>query len=181
VSIILNFKPGAKPNTTGSRHSAFIGMIGTGFTFAAFPFTGISYATIIGGYENPMNIYFALTASVIMTYWSSTAFGGFKTGVRESLVGILGGGVMISVVSPYINNIGGCIAIGAFAGIVSGIWLRHGYPKMNQNKPHDPLGLTGPILINAVIGGFAVGPLLMLAYRTLGLSLVELNASVKIT
>jgi hypothetical protein len=178
---MLNLKQGAKPNATGSRHSAFIGMIGTGFTFASFPFTGLISATTSGSYEKPMNTYFALTASVIMTYWSSTAFGGFKTGVRESLVGILGGGVMISLVSPYINNIGGCIAIGAFSGIVSGLWLRLGYPKMNQNKPYDPLGLTGPILINALIGGLAVAPLLMVAYKTLGLSLVELNPSYKIT
>jgi hypothetical protein len=116
-----------------------------------------------------MNIYFALSASVIMTYWSSAAFGGFKVGVRESLVGVLGGGVMISIVSAYINNIGACIAIGAFAGLVSGLWLRQGYPRMNANKPYDPLGLTGPILINAFLGGLAVGPILMGAYRNIGL------------
>lgn len=128
-----------------------------------------------------MNLYFALTASVIMTYWSSAAFGGFKTGARESLVGVLGGGVMISMVSPYINNIGGCIAIGAISGIISGLWLRLGYPRMNQNQILDPLGLTGPILINAFIGAMGVGPILMAAYKNLGLTLVELNSSVKIT
>ena len=116
-----------------------------------------------------MNIYFALTASVIMTYWSSAAFGGLKVGVRESLVGVLGGGVMIAVVSAYINNIGGCIAIGAFSGLVSGLWLRQGYPRMNANKPYDPLGLTGPILINAFLGAAGVGPILMGAYKSIGL------------
>lgn len=79
---------------------------------------------------------------------------------------------MISLVSSYINNAGGCIAIGAFAGIVSGLWLRHGFPRMNQNKPYDPLGLTGPILINAFIGAMGVGPILMAAYKTLGIPLV---------
>jgi len=104
-----------------------------------------------------------------MTYLSSAAFGGFKIGVRESLVGVLGGGVMISAVASYINNIGGCIAVGAFAGIVSGLWLRHGFPRMNANKPYDPLGLTGPILINSFLGGAGVAPLLMGAYKSLGL------------
>lgn len=116
-----------------------------------------------------MNVYFALTASVIMTYWSSAAFGGFKIGVRESLVGVLGGGVMISAVSAYINNIGGCIAVGAFAGIVSGFWLRIGYPRMNLNKPYDPLGFTGPILINAFLGAVGVAPILMGAYKSIGI------------
>lgn len=66
-----------------------------------------------------------------MTYWSSAAFGGFMIGVRETIVGVLGGGVMIAGISSYINNIGACIAVGAFAGIVSGFWLRRVYPYIN--------------------------------------------------
>ncbi|XP_031472927.1 uncharacterized protein LOC116245608 [Nymphaea colorata] len=114
TSIILNCRPG-KPSSTGSRHSAFIGLIGTGFIFACFPFTGILYPTVnaFRNQEGPLNIYFALTASVICTYISSAIFGQQKVGVRESLVGVLSGGVTIGVVAGTINNIGASIAIGA--------------------------------------------------------------------
>ena len=165
MSFLLSSKPGANPSQTGPRYAAYIALIGTGFTFATFPFSGQIYATSSGAYERSMNIYFALSASVLFTYWASGLFAGFKVGVRESLVGVLGGGVLISVVAPYINNIGGCIAVGAFAGVVSGLWLRHGYPRMNQNRPYDPLGLTGPILINGFFGTFVVAPILFAAYK----------------
>lgn len=103
-------------------------MIGTGFIFATFPFSGILWpstaqSNLYRNYESPLNIYFALTASVIVTYISSSIFGQLKIGVRESLIGVLSGGVTISVVSGVINNIGACIAIGAFSGFVSGFWL----------------------------------------------------------
>lgn len=84
TSIILNIRP-AKPSSTGSRHSAFIGLIGTGFIFACFPFTGILYPSATNSFRNdegPLNIYFALTASVICTYISSAIFGQLKVGVR---------------------------------------------------------------------------------------------------
>ncbi len=84
---------------------------------------------------------------------------------------------MISLVSSYLNNVAACIAIGAFAGVVSGLSLRHAFPRMNQNKPIDPLGLTGPILINAFIGAIGIGPILMAVYKNLGIALLELNTS----
>jgi hypothetical protein len=40
TAILLNCKQG-KIAPQGSRHSAYIGMIGTGFIFATFPFSGI--------------------------------------------------------------------------------------------------------------------------------------------
>jgi hypothetical protein len=165
VSILLNTKPGVNPSQTGPRYAVYIALIGTGFTFATFPFSGQIYATPSGAYERSMNIYFALSASVLFTYWSSALYAGFKVGVRESLVGVLGGGVMISIVAPYINNIGGCITVGAFAGVVSGLWLRHGYPRMNENRPYDPMGLTGPVLINGFFGSAFVAPILFGVYK----------------
>jgi hypothetical protein len=41
VSVFLNMKPSDKQSAVGSRQSAFIGLIGTGFAFATFPFTGL--------------------------------------------------------------------------------------------------------------------------------------------
>lgn len=83
TSAILNIKPG-KPSTTGSKHSAFLSLIGTGFIFACFPFTGVLYpaSNLYKNNEGPLNIYFALTASVICTYISSAIFGKLKVGVR---------------------------------------------------------------------------------------------------
>lgn len=86
TSAIMNIKPG-KVSPTGSRHSAFVGLIGTGFIFACFPFTGILYSSIASANiyrrdEGALNIYFALTASVICTYISSLIFGNGKIGVR---------------------------------------------------------------------------------------------------
>ena len=145
-------------------------MIGTGFAFAAFPFSGWYGVNLFGYYEQALNTYFAMTASVIITYWSSAAFGGLKIGVRESLVGILSGGIIISAVSGYVNNIGACIAVGSFAGLISGWWLRRIHPSINQNHCYDHLGLVGPILINAVLGATFVAPILMAAFKNLGIT-----------
>lgn len=78
--------------------------------------------------------------------------------MRESLVGVLGGGAAIAVVAGTINNIGACFAIGAFAGFVSGFWLRVVHPRINANKSIDHMGIFGPILINSIIGGLVISP-----------------------
>ncbi len=71
---------------------------------------------------------------------------------------------MIGAVAGYINNIGGCIAIGAFAGLVSGFWLRIVHPRMNKSGTFDHLGIFGTVLVNSIIGGFVVAPALYTAY-----------------
>lgn len=103
-------------------------MIGTGFIFACFPFSGIfspnsATTNIFRITQGPMNIYFTLTASVISTYIFGAIFGKFKIGVRESIVGVISGGVTIAVVGGTISNIGACIAIGAFSGLISALYL----------------------------------------------------------
>ena len=170
ISITISRKPGRVIHSAGSRHSAIIGLIGTGFAFAAGPFTGSFATTVSGLYGHPLNVYFALTASVIMTYASSAMFGDFRIGVRESLIGVLSGTVMIGTVAAYINNIGACIAVGAFAGLVSGAWLRLVHHRVNALHRIDQLGLIGPVLINGILGGIVVGPTVFGAYRHLGLS-----------
>jgi hypothetical protein len=165
ISIAISRNAGRNIHSSGSRHSAFVGLIGTGFAFAAAPYTGSFAVNTVGLYSHPLNVYFALTASVIMTYASSAMFGGFKIGVRESLVGVLSGTVMIGAVASYINNIGGCIAVGAAAGFISGLWLRVVHPKINANSKIDQLGLIGPVLINGFIGSFFVAPIVFGAYK----------------
>lgn len=115
-----------------------------------------------------MNIYFALTASVICTYISSAIFGRGKIGVRESLIGVLSGGVTIAVVAGTINNIGACIAIGAFSGFFSGFWLRIIHPRLNSTSSVDHLGIFGPVLLCSIFGGLVLAPALYQSYSTLG-------------
>jgi hypothetical protein len=42
------------------------------------------------------------------------------------------------------------------------------HPRINRNKTYDSLGLFGPILINALIGSFAIAPILIAAYSQVG-------------
>jgi hypothetical protein len=185
TSLLLNCKPGlASPS--GSRHSVFIGLIGTGFVFACFPFTGIIFpanaaVSTLRVTEGPLNIYFALTASVICTYISSAIFGSLRIGVRESLVGVLSGGVMIGVVGGTINNIGACIAIGSFAGFLSGFWLRVVYPRMNSLKSHDHMGIFGPILCCSIIGGLVLSPALYKVFYDRGTHPGSLSSTITTT
>ena len=75
VSFFLECKPGRSSKGTGSRQSALIALMGTGFVFAASPFSGFQAATISGFYTYPLNVYFTLTTSVVMTYCFSALFG----------------------------------------------------------------------------------------------------------
>lgn len=155
-------------------------MIGTGFIFATFPFTGILWpsqaaSNIYRRFESPMNVYFALTASVICTYISAAIFGKLKIGVRQSLIGILSGGVMVSVVSGTISNIGACIAVGAIAGFISGFWLEIVHPRLNKNFSYDHMGIFGPILICSILGGVALAPITYKAFMNHDLSLNVLS------
>lgn len=101
---------------------------------------------------------------MIITYLSSAVFGSFKIGMRESLMGVLSGGVIIASVAGCIDNLGACIALGAFAGVISGFWLRIVHPRINAKKIYDQIGIFGPIALNALIGGVVVAPLMFQVY-----------------
>jgi hypothetical protein len=84
-------------------------------------------------------------------------------------------------VAGTINNIGACIAIGAFAGFVSGFWLRVIHPRLNLTRSVDHLGIFGPILICSVLGGLVLSPSLYQIYNNLGSNLTSLGAPVSDT
>ena len=71
----------------------------------------------------------------------------------------------LASVAGTINNIGACIAIGAVAGILSGLWLRYVREKTFFSRI-DKLGIIGPIFISSILGGFVISPLMYLAYKT---------------
>lgn len=180
VSIFINCKQGNKANSSGSRQSAFIGMMGTGFAFAASPFTSVVglAGNTVPTFELALNCYFALTASVISTYIFSAIFGNLKVGVRESLIGVLGGMAIIAPVSAFINNIGAVITVGFFAGLVSGFWLRFVHPRINANQTIDHLGIIGPVTLNAFFGLVFVAPILYGSYKSIGITPAELTITV---
>ena len=74
---------------------------------------------------------------------------------------------MIATVAGAINNIGACIAIGAFAGLFSGFWLRVVHPKLNATRSLDHLGILGPVLICSIIGGLVVSPAMYKIYKNM--------------
>jgi hypothetical protein len=75
---------------------------------------------------------------------------------------------MIATVAGTINNIGACIAIGAFAGLFSGFWLRVIHPRLNATRSLDHLGILGPVLICSIIGGLVVSPAIYRIYKITG-------------
>lgn len=180
VAIFLNCKPALK-KVNNSKSTAFLTLIGTGFVFATLPFTGIIFPmlslnttvniqNVYRSNQGPFNIYFAMTASVIVSYISSAIFGGGKVGVREAFLGTISGGITIAVVADIVPNIGACIAIGAFSGLFSGFWLRVIYPKINKFHDVDHLGLFGPILFNSIFGGFVLAPALYQSFYSTGVT-----------
>lgn len=84
---------------------------------------------------------------------------------------MISGGVTISVVASTINNIGACIAIGAFSGFISGFYLKKLHPRLNKNKAIDHLGMFGPILICSIIGGLVLSPAMYKVYMSLGINI----------
>jgi len=77
---------------------------------------------------------------------------------------VLSGGVTVGAVASTINNIGACIAIGAFSGFLSGFYLQILHPRLNQNRAIDHLGIFGPILICSIFGGLVISPAMYKAY-----------------
>ena len=77
---------------------------------------------------------------------------------------MISGGVIISSVAAYIDNIGACIAVGGFAGFFSSFWLRFVHPNFNKHKVYDHMGIIGPITFNAIFGGLILAPLLFQTY-----------------
>ena len=152
--------------------------MGTGFVFAASPFSGIQGATAAGLYTYPLNVYFTLTSSVVMTYCFSAIFGNYKVGIRESIVGILGGVAMIASVASYINNIGVCLLVGMISGFISGLWMRKIYPRINKERSYDQFGLIGVVLVNSFIGCLILAPVVFGVYKNRGLTPQELNIAI---
>lgn len=85
---------------------------------------------------------------------------------------------MIGAVASTINNIGGCMAIGAASGLISGFWIQIINPKINKNNTYDNLGIFGPILVCSTLGGLGLSPILYQIYSSLNISTVNLEGTI---
>lgn len=131
-------KKGIMKNTLTKR-SAYYVLMGVGFIFATFPFTGILYPNFEagGGSPNfirqsrgPLNLYFCMATSMITTYLSGTLSG--KLNLRDSLIGSLSGGMCLASAAGFMPNIGACICVGGSSGFLTGLWLKKIHPIINN-------------------------------------------------
>ncbi len=155
-----------------SQESGNFALAGTGIIFATFPVTGILFPTYTGDtfreVRGQINIYFALAAGVVGCYLASTVFSGGKFGVKESLVGVLSGGIGITAVAGFIDNIGGVMAVGLLVGLIGGLLVG----KVDLNKGGsalDSLGSIGWLLVPSVLAGFVVAPIVAASYEDIPL------------
>lgn len=118
------------PRNVSNKLSLIMCLIGGAFIFATFIF---SYSNIIvylplGQNMIRMNIIWALTGSVLGTYIGSVAWGDGEIGIKEAIIGIISGGVIMGSAAPLLENAGISVAIGVGAGILSGIY----YAKIDK-------------------------------------------------
>ena len=138
-------------------------MIGTGFIVCTFAFASAHYLQYSDKARNiaGLNIFFALSASIVTTFVGSAIFGKGRVGYKEVLVGSISGAVMLASVAPIIDNIGVVIMIGAVAGLLSGIYMQTLHRLINRNYVYDSLGLFGPFFINSLMGSLVVAPAML--------------------
>lgn len=160
-----------------TKRSAYYLLMGVGFIFATFPFTGILYPDFEKGgaspnyirqARGPLNLYFSMAASMITTYIVGSLGG--KLSLRDSLIGSLSGGLCLASAAGFMPNIGACICVGGLSGFLTGLWLKKVHPIINSALKMDELGFIGPVFFNSVLGGLLVTPVTLSALKSLGLN-----------
>lgn len=170
-------KKGVNKNASITKRSAYYILMGVGFIFATFPFTGILYPDFERGGTTPnssrlalgpLNLYFCMAASMITA--SMTGIIGEKLSLKDSLIGSLAGGICLSSVAGFIPNIGACICIGGSSGFLTGLWLKKVHPFINTVIKIDELGFIGPVFLNSILGGLVVSPVTLTILKHLGIN-----------
>ena len=170
-------KKGVSKNASLTKRSAYYVLMGVGFIFATFPFTGILYPNfesagstpnLIRQARGPLNLYFCMAASMITAYISGI-FGG-KLNLRDSLIGSLAGGLSLSSVAGFMPNIGACICVGSSSGFLTGLWLKKVHSFMNTVIKMDELGFIGPVFFNSILGALVVSPVTLTILKHSGIS-----------
>lgn len=105
-----------------------------------------------------------MTAGVFGCYGISLILKKGKVGYTESIAGVLSGGIGVSVVAGFLDNIGASVAIGALTGIVAGFWLSIVTPKLNHHIVVDSTGAIGWLLLPAFLAGSVIAPITVASF-----------------
>ena len=110
-----------------------------------------------------MVVFLALTGSILGSYSVSAMIRGY-IGIHEAIYGTISGGILIGTVGSLINNPGAAITIGLIAGIISTAWFVYVFPWINRHKIYDSNGYSGLYMINSLVGGLLIGPIIAASY-----------------
>ena len=94
----------------------------------SFTGDGVYYHFSLGA----SNVWFSMASSVIGIYCGSFIVNAEKVGVREATFGAVIGAVMSGAGASFIENIGGCIAIGFMAGLITAIVMNFLVDYLNR-------------------------------------------------
>lgn len=172
IAMLLIKKPNSDDNQIeSSNHSAIFAHIGSFFLFLTFCATTILYPqktlsrtlerNIVSA-EAFINCFFALSASVLFSYAFSIIYNS-KITVRDSVFGVIGGGVLYGCVAGLVTNIGAAIACGLAAGFFSATFYRFIYPQINRKRTIDNYGISLTLFIS-IVGTVVVPPIAIRIY-----------------
>lgn len=91
-------------------------------------------------------------------------------GVKEIIVGTIGGAILHGPVAGTSTNIASAIALGIFAGALSALFYRLAHYSLNRNKVIDSLG-TANLFVVALMGTFLTAPIIYRAFYNSDVSL----------
>lgn len=115
--------------------------------------------------EGSLNIFFALSSSLISTIGFSIVFGKKKKiDFSDLYLGSISGAIMFGPVASFVTNISAPIAVGIFSGLVSVFYRQKMMKKLNKKHIYDSLGLFGSVGIVSMFGVIAVSPLVIHTY-----------------
>jgi hypothetical protein len=169
--ILLNVK-GRQSNVgmaTTSSASLIMSIFGATIVFATLP-TTIFLFPILGNESSErynsgfFNMYLAQFSSVTVAVAFSILVGKKRLNVETIIVSTLSGGAITSQLISGESNLGPAVAIGAFGGLVTGVYMQLVHPKINRKSIKDALGLIGAVLIPSFLGGVVVTPVVYRVY-----------------
>lgn len=122
-----------------------------------------------------INCFFALSASALSTYAFSILFND-KIEVRESIFGVLVGGILFGSIAGFCTNIGAAVACGFGAGLLTNLYFNLIYYKINNKRVIDNYGII-LMLIVSIIATAIVPPVTLRTYWKFDTVLATLKSS----
>jgi hypothetical protein len=162
---LLTF-PKSHPMNQTSTTSNLLSLLGTSILFSTFIFTSNNLIVYnpVGTKLSYFSIIWSISSSVLGTYLGSLIVGGGRVGVKETIVGVISGGVIMGSVAPIFINIGLTLFLGFLAGFINGVIYKLFYSLINKVIIYDYMGLLIPLLINSLLGSIFIPIAVFLTY-----------------